>query len=97
MEGNVASMDYTRASAHGEQLQDSELLFRSCAYPPNEGLRVSKGPASTVVMRLVVWNCAMALHRKIDALMALRPDLAVIPEAAEPGRLGRVNTNVAHR
>ena len=29
----------------------------------------------------------MALHRKIDALMALRPDLAVIPEAAEPGRL----------
>ena len=29
----------------------------------------------------------MALHRKIDALMALRPDLAVISEAAEPGRL----------
>ena len=38
-------------------------------------------------MRLVAWNCAMALHRKIDALMALRPDLAVISEAAEPGRL----------
>ena len=29
----------------------------------------------------------MALHRKFDALMALRPDLAVISEAAEPGRL----------
>ena len=29
----------------------------------------------------------MALHRKIDALMALRPDLAVISESAEPGRL----------
>ena len=29
----------------------------------------------------------MALHRKIDALMALRPDLAVIPEVAEPERL----------
>ena len=29
----------------------------------------------------------MALHRKIDALMELRPDLAVISEAAEPGRL----------
>ena len=29
----------------------------------------------------------MALHRKIDAPMALRPDLAVISEAAEPGRL----------
>ena len=29
----------------------------------------------------------MALHRKIDALMALHPDIAVIPEAAEPERL----------
>ena len=29
----------------------------------------------------------MALHRKIDALMALRPDLAVIPEAGAPERL----------
>ena len=38
-------------------------------------------------MRIVAWNCAMALHRKIDALMALRPDLAVISEAAEPRRL----------
>ena len=38
-------------------------------------------------MRIVAWNCAMALHRKIDALMALRPDLAVISEAAEPERL----------
>ena len=38
-------------------------------------------------MRIVAWNCAGALHRKIDALMALRPDLAVILEAAERGRL----------
>ena len=38
-------------------------------------------------MRIVAWNCAMALHRKIGALTALRPDLAVISEAAEPGRL----------
>lgn len=29
----------------------------------------------------------MALHRKVDALMGLRPDLAVISEAAEPQRL----------
>ena len=29
----------------------------------------------------------MALHRKIDALMALRPDLAVTSETAEPGWL----------
>ena len=38
-------------------------------------------------MRIIAWNCAMALHRKIDALMAVRSDLAVIAEAAEPGRL----------
>jgi exodeoxyribonuclease III len=38
-------------------------------------------------MRLVAWNCAMALHRKRDALLALRPDVAVISEAAEPERL----------
>ena len=38
-------------------------------------------------MRVVAWNCAGALHRKIDALMALRPDLAVISEAADRERL----------
>ena len=38
-------------------------------------------------MRIVAWNCAMALHRKVDALMGLRPDLAIVSEAAEPRRL----------
>lgn len=38
-------------------------------------------------MRLVAWNCAMALHRKAEALLALRPDIAVIAECAEPARL----------
>ena len=38
-------------------------------------------------MRLVAWNCNMALHRKAEALLALRPDLAVISECAEPARL----------
>ena len=38
-------------------------------------------------MRLVAWNCNMALHRKVDALMALRPDVAVISECATPDRL----------
>ncbi len=38
-------------------------------------------------MRLVAWNCAMALHRKFEALLRLRPDVAVIAECAEPGRL----------
>ena len=35
-------------------------------------------------MRIVAWNCARALHRKIDALMGLQPDVAVISEAARP-------------
>ena len=38
-------------------------------------------------MRLVAWNCNMALHRKIDALLRLEPDVAVISECAEPERL----------
>lgn len=38
-------------------------------------------------MRLVFWNCNMALHRKMDALMALAPDIAVISECAEPETL----------
>ena len=35
-------------------------------------------------MRLVFWNCNMALHAKLPALAALRPDIAVISECATP-------------
>lgn len=35
-------------------------------------------------MRLVFWNCNMAFHRKVDALLRLRPDIAVISECACP-------------
>lgn len=35
-------------------------------------------------MRIVVWNCNMGLHSKIDRLMALKPDVAVLPECASP-------------
>jgi len=38
-------------------------------------------------MRLVAWNCNMALARKFAALLALRPDVAVISECARPERL----------
>jgi len=38
-------------------------------------------------MRIVAWNCAMALHRKWDALAALAPDIAIIGECDDPGRL----------
>ena len=38
-------------------------------------------------MRLVAWNCNMALDRKFAALRSLRPDVAVISECACPERL----------
>lgn len=31
-------------------------------------------------MRIVTWNCNMAFRRKFAALLALKPDLAIIPE-----------------
>lgn len=34
-------------------------------------------------MRLVTWNCGMALHRKFEALLGLEPDIAVVCECAE--------------
>ena len=38
-------------------------------------------------MRIVVWNCKMALHHKVKDLLMLRPDLAVLLEAAKPERI----------
>jgi exonuclease III len=35
-------------------------------------------------MRIVAWNCRMALARKRQHLYALQPDIAVIPECARP-------------
>jgi len=51
-------------------------------------------------MRLVAWNCAMAFHHKFEAVVALRPDIAVIGECAAPDILaakadvGRLGTMV---
>lgn len=41
-------------------------------------------------MRLVAWNCSMALHRKAHALMALYPDVAVVAECASAKRLRKL-------
>jgi hypothetical protein len=38
-------------------------------------------------MRLVSWNCAMGLERKLAALTALRPDIAILSEVTCPDRL----------
>jgi len=45
--------------------------------------------ATTHPLRIVVWNANMALHRKLDALQALAPDIAVIPECAKPEVLSK--------
>jgi exodeoxyribonuclease-3 len=37
-------------------------------------------------VRLVAWNCNMALERKAEHLLALRPDIAVVSECAAPER-----------
>ena len=36
------------------------------------------------LMRIVAWNCNMALHRKAEALLRLKPDVAVVSECASP-------------
>jgi hypothetical protein len=38
-------------------------------------------------MRLIAWNCAMGLHRKMAALRSLRPDIAILSEVACPEQL----------
>lgn len=42
-----------------------------------------------MALRIVAWNCNMALQRKFDALLALAPDLAVVSECAAPGVASR--------
>ena len=44
---------------------------------------------SLMPLRIVVWNCRMALDRKWHRLVAMRPDVAVVPESAEPEILRR--------
>lgn len=38
-------------------------------------------------MRLATWNCSMALDKKLDGLLALRPDVLIVPESANPQTL----------
>ena len=40
-------------------------------------------PSEEPVMRLVSWNCRMALQRKLPALLTLNPDIAILPEAGD--------------
>jgi exodeoxyribonuclease-3 len=35
------------------------------------------------MLRIVTWNCQMGLDKKVDALLSLNPDVAVVPECSE--------------
>jgi hypothetical protein len=48
-------------------------------------------------MRIVVWNCNMALHKKLDAPARIAPDVVVLPEAGEPSRLPERMVSAATR
>ncbi len=37
-------------------------------------------------LRIISWNCNMALYQKFDRLLSLQPDVAVIQECASPER-----------
>lgn len=37
-------------------------------------------------LRIVSWNCNMALYQKFDRILSLRPDVAIIQECASPER-----------
>jgi exodeoxyribonuclease-3 len=40
-------------------------------------------------MRIVSWNCGSGFHRKIEALLALAPDVAIVQECADLDTLAR--------
>jgi hypothetical protein len=46
-------------------------------------------------LRIVAWNCAMALQPKANALLALRPDVAVVPECGQAPELGDRSAEMA--
>lgn len=51
------------------------------------GSRPSSGAvtgSASSCLRIVAWNCNMAAHTKLDALLALKPDVLVLSECAAP-------------
>lgn len=59
-----------------------ELLSHGHGMMPIQECRDWGGGMTQV--RIVAWNCAMALHRKWDALLSCDPDIAVVAECAPP-------------
>src|SRR5260370_8195053 len=59
----------------------------SCSLSSREHLLLTIGGVNSSAMRIVAWNCNMALDRKVDVLLDLAPDIAIVCECAEPERL----------
>ena len=38
-------------------------------------------------MRVITWNCNMAFRKKVDAILALKPDILVVQECEHPDKL----------
>src|SRR5258706_7900039 len=77
-----------RVSGHAK---DIRMCATCTLFLPPKACKVVEGDerfsTTRPRVRLIVWNCNMALHRKAAALLALRPDVAVICEVAAPALL----------
>src|SRR4030095_8430994 len=38
-------------------------------------------------MKIITWNCNMAYRRKANLMLALKPDIVVVPECEHPDKL----------
>ena len=54
-----------------------------------EEVRLDANLISVARMRIISWNCGSGFHRKIEALLALAPDVAVVQECADLDSLAR--------
>ena len=48
-------------------------------------------------MKVVTWNCRGGFHSKWERLLALKPDIAIVQECAEPDMLRRKAPNFSYR
>ena len=57
---------------------------------------IARRHASGPTLRILTWNCQMALRKKHELLASLRPDIAVIQECERPDKLGAVGATAVH-
>ena len=45
-------------------------------------------------MKIITWNCNMAFRKKAHIILALKPDILIIPECEHPDKLLFKNNNL---